>query len=58
MWLEPPIAALLATWGYAWRELDQQIRKMRKGHNIQWTDAIMDVASPAVASFALARWLS
>ena len=43
-------------WGYLFRELDQQGRRVYKGHTVPWVDAVMDVASPAVAA-ALVWWL-
>jgi len=54
--VEPWIAALLAVWGYTWRELDQVTQKLINRKSVPWLDAILDVAFPVVAA-ALVWWL-
>ncbi len=51
-------AALLAWWGYMWRELDQVFRKLLKGKGINWLDATLDVVAPALSAVLVAWWLS
>ncbi len=58
MVLDPWPSALLALWGYTWREMDQVFRKLLKGGAVPWLDASMDVLSAALAAALVARWLT
>ena len=51
------VAAGLATWGYAFRECEQQLKNWRKKKRIDVLDAVLDVVAPAVAAAAVWLWL-
>ena len=48
------MSALLAVWGYVWREADQVRRKWRSKTLEQWFDSFMDIVSPALSASVVA----
>ena len=70
--LDPWMAALLAWWGYMWREMDQVLRKATRAWGrglrwmelwqewvraVNWLDSLMDVVAPACSAALVAWWL-
>jgi len=51
------VAGALAVWGYAFRECEQQLKKLLKKRSIRVLDAVLDVVAPAVAAMLVWIWL-
>ena len=51
------VAGALAVWGYAFRECEQQLKKLLKKRAIRVLDAVRDVVAPAVAAALVWAWL-
>jgi hypothetical protein len=51
------VAAGLATWGYAFRECEQQLKKLLKKRPINVLDAVLDVVAPALSATMVWIWL-
>ena len=51
------VAGALAVWGYAFRECEQQLKKVLRKGRINVLDAVLDVVAPAVAAILVWVWL-